>query len=193
MFSRNRQCLVDRDKQHVFTFVVCLCWIGADNFYDAVEDMIGYRPNPWMKWSWTIITPVLCMVRASVSLLGWLGVCKGVVVIEDMWQMAIVESSRSLGLKRLYWLWCVCFTGLLHLLPGEVQTLDLQQGLWVSWMGNWCGLVSCSSLHDLHPHGDGHQDPAVWGTPDWGELTDFHLSVLKTTKWYLSQGSDRSQ
>lgn len=25
--------------------------------------MIGYRPNPWMKWSWTIITPVLCMVR----------------------------------------------------------------------------------------------------------------------------------
>lgn len=34
-----------------------------DNFYDGIEDMIGYRPNPWMKWSWTIITPVLCMVR----------------------------------------------------------------------------------------------------------------------------------
>lgn len=27
--------------------------------------MIGYRPNPWMKWSWTIITPVLCMVRVE--------------------------------------------------------------------------------------------------------------------------------
>uniref|UniRef100_A0A8C6U9Q5 Transporter n=1 Tax=Neogobius melanostomus TaxID=47308 RepID=A0A8C6U9Q5_9GOBI len=35
--------------------------IGVDNFYDGVEDMIGYRPNPWMKWSWTFITPVLCM------------------------------------------------------------------------------------------------------------------------------------
>ncbi|KAL1021563.1 hypothetical protein UPYG_G00014850 [Umbra pygmaea] len=33
---------------------------GADNFYDAIEDMIGYRPNRWMKWSWTFITPVLC-------------------------------------------------------------------------------------------------------------------------------------
>uniref|UniRef100_A0A4W5QJ22 Transporter n=1 Tax=Hucho hucho TaxID=62062 RepID=A0A4W5QJ22_9TELE len=36
-------------------------WLtGADNFYDAIEDMIGYRPNLWMKWSWTFITPVLC-------------------------------------------------------------------------------------------------------------------------------------
>uniref|UniRef100_A0A4W5QEB7 Transporter n=1 Tax=Hucho hucho TaxID=62062 RepID=A0A4W5QEB7_9TELE len=48
---------------------VCLLWVaffeciavawvyGADNFYDAIEDMIGYRPNLWMKWSWTFITP----------------------------------------------------------------------------------------------------------------------------------------
>lgn len=41
---------------------VAVAWVyGADNFYDAVEDMIGYRPNPWMKWSWTVITPVLCI------------------------------------------------------------------------------------------------------------------------------------
>lgn len=37
---------------------------GVDNFYDALEDMMGYRPNAWMKWSWTVITPLLCMVRA---------------------------------------------------------------------------------------------------------------------------------
>lgn len=36
---------------------------GVDNFYDALEDMLGYRPNPWMKWSWTVITPLLCVVR----------------------------------------------------------------------------------------------------------------------------------
>uniref|UniRef100_A0AAR2LFY1 Transporter n=1 Tax=Pygocentrus nattereri TaxID=42514 RepID=A0AAR2LFY1_PYGNA len=53
---------------------VCLLWVaffeciavawvyGADNFYDAIEDMIGYRPNPWMKWCWTVITPFLCVV-----------------------------------------------------------------------------------------------------------------------------------
>uniref|UniRef100_A0A672MAJ8 Transporter n=1 Tax=Sinocyclocheilus grahami TaxID=75366 RepID=A0A672MAJ8_SINGR len=40
---------------------VAVAWVyGADNFYDAIEDMIGYRPNSWMKWSWMLITPVLC-------------------------------------------------------------------------------------------------------------------------------------
>ncbi|KAA8593589.1 hypothetical protein FQN60_009705 [Etheostoma spectabile] len=52
---------------------VCLLWVaffeciavawvyGVDNFYDALEDMLGYRPNRWMKWSWSYITPLLCM------------------------------------------------------------------------------------------------------------------------------------
>ncbi|XP_060766396.1 solute carrier family 6 member 6b isoform X3 [Neoarius graeffei] len=41
---------------------IAVAWIyGADNFYDAIEDMIGYRPNPWMKWCWTAITPILCV------------------------------------------------------------------------------------------------------------------------------------
>ncbi|XP_030640666.1 solute carrier family 6 member 6a [Chanos chanos] len=41
---------------------VAVAWVyGVDNFYDAIEDMIGYRPNVWMKWSWTLITPVLCV------------------------------------------------------------------------------------------------------------------------------------
>ncbi|XP_037658548.1 sodium- and chloride-dependent taurine transporter isoform X3 [Choloepus didactylus] len=52
---------------------VCLLWVaffecitiawvyGSDNFYDGIEDMIGYRPGPWMKYSWAVITPVLCV------------------------------------------------------------------------------------------------------------------------------------
>ncbi|KAM3914765.1 sodium- and chloride-dependent taurine transporter [Leptodactylus fuscus] len=52
---------------------VCLLWVaffeciavawvyGADKLYDNIEDMIGYRPGPWMKWSWCGITPVLCV------------------------------------------------------------------------------------------------------------------------------------
>uniref|UniRef100_A0A4W3KIZ2 Transporter n=1 Tax=Callorhinchus milii TaxID=7868 RepID=A0A4W3KIZ2_CALMI len=41
---------------------IAIAWVyGADNFYDAVEDMIGYRPGPWMKWSWSVSTPLLCM------------------------------------------------------------------------------------------------------------------------------------
>ncbi|EQB77824.1 sodium- and chloride-dependent taurine transporter [Camelus ferus] len=52
---------------------VCLLWVaffecfaiawiyGSDNFYDGIEDMIGYRPGPWMKYSWAVVTPVLCL------------------------------------------------------------------------------------------------------------------------------------
>lgn len=52
---------------------VCLLWVaffecfviawiyGTDNFYDCIEDMIGYRPGPWMKYSWAVVTPVLCV------------------------------------------------------------------------------------------------------------------------------------
>ncbi|KAM4722471.1 sodium- and chloride-dependent taurine transporter [Rhinophrynus dorsalis] len=52
---------------------VCLLWVaffeciavawvyGADKFYEDIEDMIGYKPGPWMKWSWTVVTPVLCV------------------------------------------------------------------------------------------------------------------------------------
>nr|XP_033781835.1 sodium- and chloride-dependent taurine transporter isoform X3 [Geotrypetes seraphini] len=41
---------------------------GADKFYDAVEDMIGYRPIPWMKWCWTAVTPILCVASFIFSL-----------------------------------------------------------------------------------------------------------------------------
>ncbi|XP_010790456.1 sodium- and chloride-dependent taurine transporter-like [Notothenia coriiceps] len=41
---------------------VAVAWVyGADNYYDALEDMLGYRPNAWMKYSWSYITPILCM------------------------------------------------------------------------------------------------------------------------------------
>ncbi|XP_032892836.1 sodium- and chloride-dependent taurine transporter [Amblyraja radiata] len=48
---------------------IAISWVyGAENFYDAVEDMIGYRPGCWMKWSWTVITPFLCMACFVFSL-----------------------------------------------------------------------------------------------------------------------------
>nr|XP_033781834.1 sodium- and chloride-dependent taurine transporter isoform X2 [Geotrypetes seraphini] len=48
---------------------IAVAWIyGADKFYDAVEDMIGYRPIPWMKWCWTAVTPILCVASFIFSL-----------------------------------------------------------------------------------------------------------------------------
>ncbi|CAM9910213.1 unnamed protein product [Lampetra fluviatilis] len=62
---------------------VCLLWVaffecaavawvyGADRFYDVVEDMIGYRPNPWMRISWSVITPILCVACFVFSLVKY--------------------------------------------------------------------------------------------------------------------------
>uniref|UniRef100_A0A671QKU7 Transporter n=1 Tax=Sinocyclocheilus anshuiensis TaxID=1608454 RepID=A0A671QKU7_9TELE len=41
---------------------VVVAWVyGADRFMDDIARMIGYRPFPWMKWCWSIITPCVCM------------------------------------------------------------------------------------------------------------------------------------
>ncbi|KAM6895740.1 sodium- and chloride-dependent betaine transporter-like [Xenentodon cancila] len=52
---------------------VVVAWIyGADRFYDNIEDMIGYRPLPVLKYCWLFVTPLICgltllynMVQAS--------------------------------------------------------------------------------------------------------------------------------
>lgn len=38
--------------------------VGAERFYDNIEDMIGYRPWSIIKYCWLFITPAVCMVRA---------------------------------------------------------------------------------------------------------------------------------
>lgn len=35
---------------------------GAERFYDNIEDMIGYRPWPVIKYCWLFITPAVCTV-----------------------------------------------------------------------------------------------------------------------------------
>lgn len=47
---------------HRVNICLPLSLAGSDNFYDGIEDMIGYRPGPWMKYSWAVVTPLLCLV-----------------------------------------------------------------------------------------------------------------------------------
>uniref|UniRef100_A0A8C7FPW5 Transporter n=1 Tax=Oncorhynchus kisutch TaxID=8019 RepID=A0A8C7FPW5_ONCKI len=115
---------------------VCLLWVaffeciavawvyGADNFYDAIEDMIGYRPNPWMKWSWTFITPVLCAGCFIFSLvkykpltynkvyeypdwsigLGWSLALASMICIPMVMGAAIVGMACGMQLHNLYYM-----------------------------------------------------------------------------------------
>nr|XP_020455092.1 sodium- and chloride-dependent GABA transporter 2-like [Monopterus albus] len=42
---------------------VVIAWVyGVDRFYDNIEDMIGYRPFPVLKYCWLFITPLICGV-----------------------------------------------------------------------------------------------------------------------------------
>uniref|UniRef100_A0A8D0H2R2 Transporter n=1 Tax=Sphenodon punctatus TaxID=8508 RepID=A0A8D0H2R2_SPHPU len=52
--------------------VICVGWVyGADRFFDNVEDMIGYRPWPLIKWCWLIFTPGVCMATFLFSLIKY--------------------------------------------------------------------------------------------------------------------------
>lgn len=42
-----------------------LHFLGADRFYDNIEDMIGYRPLPLLKYCWMFVTPLICVVSLS--------------------------------------------------------------------------------------------------------------------------------
>lgn len=51
----------------IILLTICLCecivigWIyGADRFYDNIFMMLNYKVNPYMKYCWKFITPVLC-------------------------------------------------------------------------------------------------------------------------------------
>ncbi|KAK6482826.1 sodium- and chloride-dependent GABA transporter 2-like [Huso huso] len=42
---------------------ICIGWVyGADRFYDNIEDMIGCRPAPLIKYCWLFFTPAICAV-----------------------------------------------------------------------------------------------------------------------------------
>ncbi|XP_028305265.1 sodium- and chloride-dependent GABA transporter 2-like isoform X2 [Gouania willdenowi] len=51
---------------------VCIGWVyGADRFYDNIEDMIGYRPGPYIKYCWLYLTPATCIGTFAFSLIKY--------------------------------------------------------------------------------------------------------------------------
>ncbi|XP_074481656.1 sodium- and chloride-dependent GABA transporter 2-like [Sebastes fasciatus] len=51
---------------------VVIAWVyGADRFYDNIEDMIGYRPGPYIKYCWLYLTPATCIGTFAFSLIKY--------------------------------------------------------------------------------------------------------------------------
>ncbi|XP_056223563.1 sodium- and chloride-dependent GABA transporter 2-like [Seriola aureovittata] len=60
--------LIDAYGASRITLLIIACvetivigWVyGADRFYDNIEDMIGYKPFPVLKYCWMFVTPFIC-------------------------------------------------------------------------------------------------------------------------------------
>ena len=45
---------------------------GIGRFYDNIKMMLGWRINPYMWISWTILTPIYCLVKFPLLFLAFL-------------------------------------------------------------------------------------------------------------------------
>uniref|UniRef100_A0A674ND66 Transporter n=1 Tax=Takifugu rubripes TaxID=31033 RepID=A0A674ND66_TAKRU len=51
---------------------VCIGWVyGANRLYDNIQDMIGYRPCPFIKYCWQYVTPAVCTCTFLFSLVKY--------------------------------------------------------------------------------------------------------------------------
>ncbi|CAL8335510.1 unnamed protein product [Merluccius merluccius] len=100
---------------------IAIGWIyGADRFYDDIEDMIGYRPWPVMKYCWLYVTPAVCLGTFIFSLAkyqplkfnktyaypGWayvLGWCLGLfcVFLVPLWIVFKVSQMKGDLMQRI--------------------------------------------------------------------------------------------
>ena len=56
-----------------FCFFECVAvaWVyGGERFYDNIQAMVGFRPNPWLRICWTVLTPLLTAVSGGASDVG---------------------------------------------------------------------------------------------------------------------------
>jgi len=57
-----------------FCFWECIAFswgYGVDNIYDHIEDMVGYRINPWLKICWKYITPGVILILFAYSIIQY--------------------------------------------------------------------------------------------------------------------------
>ncbi|CAL9696565.1 unnamed protein product [Knipowitschia caucasica] len=92
---------------------VCVAWIyGADRFYDNIEDMIGYRPGPIMKYCWLFFTPATCLGTFAFALIKYTPLKYNGVYEYPWWGYGIgwVLALSSMSCIPLWALFKLCTT-----------------------------------------------------------------------------------
>uniref|UniRef100_UPI0035902210 sodium- and chloride-dependent taurine transporter-like isoform X1 n=1 Tax=Myxine glutinosa TaxID=7769 RepID=UPI0035902210 len=93
---------------------VTVAWIyGTVQFYDALEDMLGFHPSPWMKWCWNVITPILCVACFIFSLVKFTPLTYNKTYMYPPWAQGI---GWCLALSSMI---CVPGYAIIHLLMGH--------------------------------------------------------------------------
>ncbi|XP_053723811.1 sodium- and chloride-dependent GABA transporter 2-like [Synchiropus splendidus] len=90
---------------------VSVAWVyGADRFYDNIEDMIGHRPAPLIKYCLKFITPVICMGTLVSSLVQFTPLKFNNTMEYPWWGTTLgwwftLSSTLNVPLWMLYNLW----------------------------------------------------------------------------------------
>ncbi|MBN3310376.1 S6A13 protein, partial [Amia calva] len=82
-------------------------WVfGADRFYDIIEDMIGFRPGPLIKYCWLYFMPVICLGTFIFSLVDYQPLIFNRTYVYPDWVYVLgwFLSFSSIGLVPLWML-----------------------------------------------------------------------------------------
>ena len=80
---------------------IVIAWIyGVDNIYDSIENVIGYRAGPWMKYSWAVITPFLCVGCFIFPIVKYIPLTYNETYVDTNWAIGL---GWSLALSSRLW------------------------------------------------------------------------------------------
>uniref|UniRef100_A0A8B9LES5 Sodium- and chloride-dependent GABA transporter 2-like n=1 Tax=Astyanax mexicanus TaxID=7994 RepID=A0A8B9LES5_ASTMX len=100
---------------------ICVGWVyGADRLYNNIEDMIGYRPWPHMKYCWKFVTPIICTGTFVFSLVKYTPLKFNNTYEYPWWGYAIggFFTLSSTLLVPLWMMYAVCKT------PGSMRQVN---------------------------------------------------------------------
>uniref|UniRef100_A0A8C4SNE1 Transporter n=1 Tax=Erpetoichthys calabaricus TaxID=27687 RepID=A0A8C4SNE1_ERPCA len=94
--------------------IVCIAWVyGAERFYSNMEDMIGYRPWPLIKYCWLFFTPAVCLGTFIFSVVKYTPLRMNNTYEYPLWGYAL---GWFLALSSIFLVPLVMIIKILHLL-----------------------------------------------------------------------------
>lgn len=66
--SRIRRSIDATEVTTCLSMIFLFYYVGGERFYDDMENMLGFRINPWIRWCWKFLTPLFCLVSSIIQL-----------------------------------------------------------------------------------------------------------------------------